>query len=534
MGVATTERHAVLAMQLDATTEAMRTVTFMGRAFRVVPATLVQSQVLHNNLGPTYLPARVFTDAWAQLWNGIPVLVGPHPTLHGEPTSGRSATLWEERGVGWLFNVTVRHADNGRHASLVGEAWLDVARAEAVPEFATVLAALDAGSVVELSTGFPVSVSTENGVVNGQQYEMVLEPAGADHLVISTEFTGACSVADGCGLGVLNFRFTEVPPMSDKGSGEPTPPTRLAAFLERVKGILAQRSTEMAESWEQNIALLTARFGADVLNALPVSDYDRMAMLRTSLARKHGMDGCELVIVDVFSTEGLVVFYLHTPLGAQPPGSEYYRTTFTQAADGTFSFGEPERVRRVTAYEPVAGNAGAASATNHSPSQRPGCGCSHNRVEDPTMDATQKQELVQELTSGFATLLKPLQDKMDSVTETAVNAAKEAVTAALAPVTASLEAVNAQVKALQDAANAEKEAERKALIEALSTNERTPFTAAELEAQPVDALRKMAMLAKLDVTSFAGRGAPRSVAVNAGDEPAFIEPKPYFAKSATN
>ena len=75
-----------------------RTETFMDRSFRVIPAVMVRSQVLHNNLGVCFLPPGDVTDEWASLWNGIPVLVGSeHPTLRGVPCSGRDSNLWNER-----------------------------------------------------------------------------------------------------------------------------------------------------------------------------------------------------------------------------------------------------------------------------------------------------------------------------------------------------------------------------------------------------------------------------------------------------
>src|SRR4051812_35905041 len=103
-------------------TGASRKETFLGRAFRVIPAVLVRSQVLSNNLGVCLLPQDDITDDWAQLWNGIPVLVGPHPMDGDAPASGRDAQLWNERLGGWIFRAkAVQETSQVRH--LAGEVW---------------------------------------------------------------------------------------------------------------------------------------------------------------------------------------------------------------------------------------------------------------------------------------------------------------------------------------------------------------------------------------------------------------------------
>jgi len=192
-------------LQVTTATCAARKQQFLGRQFRVVPAVLVRAQVLHNNLGTTYLPAEEITEDWAALWNGIPVLVGPHPSMRGVASSGRTPEIWNERGVGWIFGAK---ADNDKDGvrRLTGEVWLDESRAGSVKGFDVILDSLDRGKHVELSTGFPTQSDAAMGVHNGETYELVLHPAGADHLIISTEMTGACAVADGCGLGANEER----------------------------------------------------------------------------------------------------------------------------------------------------------------------------------------------------------------------------------------------------------------------------------------------------------------------------------------
>ena len=178
-----------------------------GRDHLVVPAVLVQAQVLHNNLGSTFLPPDEITDEWAEEWNGVPVIIHDHPSRRGIPISARTPEIWNSRGVGYVFSAHV--ARNGT-TQLKAEVWLDMARAEQLGELQTIVSRLHAGEPVELSTGFLSMTEEVSGVNNGESYEKILRPRGADHLAIFVDKTGACSLEDGCGLGVQEFIPTPV------------------------------------------------------------------------------------------------------------------------------------------------------------------------------------------------------------------------------------------------------------------------------------------------------------------------------------
>ena len=173
----------------------IRTATLHGRDFRVVPAVLVQEQVLRNNLGATFLPGEEITDAFASAANGAPVLTD-HPVKRGLPASGRTPEIMNEIGVGFLFNV---RAEPGR---LIGDVWIDPTRAADVGDLTAILERLEGSETVELSTGFKARIEATKGVFNGESYDLVIRPMGFDHLAIFARKTGACSVEDGCGLGV--------------------------------------------------------------------------------------------------------------------------------------------------------------------------------------------------------------------------------------------------------------------------------------------------------------------------------------------
>lgn len=170
--------------------------TLEGREHVVVPATLVQEQVLNNNLGKTFLPADEITDTWADIANHAPVLVD-HPRQRGRPVSAKDPTVLNAQGVGRLFNV---RAEDGK---LKGDVFLDPSRRDDIEALDAVLERVESGYPVELSTSFPVRESEDRqGVHNGETFEKVIRPGGFDHLAVFVDKEGACSVEDGCGLGI--------------------------------------------------------------------------------------------------------------------------------------------------------------------------------------------------------------------------------------------------------------------------------------------------------------------------------------------
>ncbi len=501
----TDPRFVVMGVTLDA--RQSRTQSFMGRPFRVIPAVLLRSQVVENNLGRVLTPAAAFTDEWANAWNGIPVLVGPHPTMHGQPVSGRSPELWEERGAGWLFNVRVDQ-ESAEIRRLLGEAWIDESRAPTIAGLPEVLERVSTNAAVELSTGFAAQVDAQQGTFQGAEYDAILTPLNADHLVVSTEMTGACSVRAGCGLGVRNSE--------EIMTTEKVDAVKASTVLERVAEFLRfTPKEEKASPWSDNVARNVQRQFVDATN-LEASDQERANFIRHALQTKLGGSDREVVITDVFSDAKQVVFWYHTPHGCVPPGAEFFRVLFTEA-EGGFTFTEPERVRRMTSYEPV------GAALNAAPNHAHTCGCA---TQEDTMNENDKKELMKDFGEVVANAMTPVLERMTKIENGAKEVAEAVVNAAKAEFKSQFDALSAKVDGALKVVNAERDAERQALVTELSTNERTQFSATELESKPLEELRKIAHLAKVDVTQYSGRGAPRAIATNA-DEPSFAEPVPY-------
>lgn len=172
----------------------MRDGELMGRRMRIIPAVMVREQVLNNNLGATFLPADEIA-ASVDAWNGMPVVLR-HPTHNGTPVSARTEATLNARGLGIVLNA---RAEDG---ALKADLYLDVERMAAIPDAHEMLERFGQGQIGELSTGFNTRLERADGEYQGRRYSAIMRAIQPDHLALLPDERGACSVADGCGLGV--------------------------------------------------------------------------------------------------------------------------------------------------------------------------------------------------------------------------------------------------------------------------------------------------------------------------------------------
>jgi len=165
-----------------------------GREHAVAPVVALVAGVVNGEL----ITAEELS-AFAQAWDGRPVPLR-HPLANdGTPISANSPGVIEGQVVGQIFNM---RADGDR---LVGEMWLDVAKCERLGGDAlATLRRLEAGEVVEVSTGYFCEIEQTPGVFNGQEYTGIQRNLRPDHVALLPDEIGACSVADGCGAGRFN------------------------------------------------------------------------------------------------------------------------------------------------------------------------------------------------------------------------------------------------------------------------------------------------------------------------------------------
>lgn len=170
--------------------------TLQGRNHLVVPAVLVKSMVLGDELLTTQA-MQDSAERW--LWEGRPVTVW-HTEKHGEWASAGLPDLAERQQIGTVRNVRYRSRD----AALVGELWIDLELAGNVESGTEIVEAFRNGDIVEGSTGYWCKTAAEAGKHNGTPYRAKQLELDPDHYALLPGGIGKCSVADGCGAPRLN------------------------------------------------------------------------------------------------------------------------------------------------------------------------------------------------------------------------------------------------------------------------------------------------------------------------------------------
>lgn len=172
----------------------LREEQFEGRAHLVAPVVALVEGVHQGSAGPVYYPPNEIGSIIAA-WNGVPIPIN-HPSDNGQALSANDPKILEERCVGRFFNA--EFDSNG--AKLKGELWLDIERMERLaPE---ILADIQAGRPVEVSTAMWFDIDEAPGSWRGEQYIGTVSNFRPDHIALLPEEAGACSWADGCGVRV--------------------------------------------------------------------------------------------------------------------------------------------------------------------------------------------------------------------------------------------------------------------------------------------------------------------------------------------
>ena len=165
---------------------------FEGRDHLVAPVVMLVEGVHAGSLGPIYYPSEEIAK-FPGAWNGIPIPIY-HPEQDGFPVSANSPEILESRNAGRVFGA--RSVEGGK--KLKAELWFDVAKLQAIDP--SLLTRINSGETVEVSTGLFLEEEEKEGVWNGETYMAIARNFRPDHLAVLPGATGACSVADGCGI----------------------------------------------------------------------------------------------------------------------------------------------------------------------------------------------------------------------------------------------------------------------------------------------------------------------------------------------
>lgn len=173
-----------------------------GKAWWVAPATSLPGDgVLSGSKGVLHYPAK-HVEASTPHWDGKPITLN-HPS--DQFTGARLAAKHRpDLHLGFVSDSVIR---NGK---LRHQLWFNEQRTAALAP--QVLANLKRGQPIELSTGL-FTDNEESPGVNGQgrPYTHVARNYRPDHIAVLEHETGACSINDGCGVGVVNERAVVAP-----------------------------------------------------------------------------------------------------------------------------------------------------------------------------------------------------------------------------------------------------------------------------------------------------------------------------------
>lgn len=289
----------------------VRRETLYGREYLVAPTTLIVPGVLNGSGGPIYYSSEEIVRN-ARDWNNMPLVVY-HPTNNGKPTSARDPSVLNNRGVGFVLNA--KGSDDG---SLVAESWFEIESTRRVDN--RIIDALEDGTNIEISTGlFPQELvpAPEGAVFNDTAYDFEAHGLTPDHLAILPDQTGACSLADGCGVLV-----NKLCKCSDESN------CQCPVMVE----------TSDSDGFKHNC--IVHRDGDEWLVANEMSHGDLHSALSKELSSKFTQDEPGAWISEVF--DDFIIYW---------QGDDLYKLSYSKS-DGSVSLGSetPQKVIRETNF----------------------------------------------------------------------------------------------------------------------------------------------------------------------------------------
>jgi hypothetical protein len=307
-------------------------------------------------------------------WNGRPLVMN-HPVVNGTPVCANQPEILEEYQIGIVFNASVP----GK--KLVVEAWVDNERASSLNDAsAEALARMQAGDIVEVSTGLYTGVEDQEGTYNGEQYFGVWRDIVPDHLaILESGLVGACSIADGCGTNRMNTMAKRVNSVNDAWRVFSKSQALIKPNADDAAGTAGTTDCEckkkkMAASKDPNSN--NAPTGEELLAPTAVSSEEILANLRACMI-PDGMltsDAAQLVATQLRATLGEETdgwFYTYV-LGMTADKVVYmiysdeesstYQRSFSIASDGSsVTLGSDiEAVNLITKIVPRANDSGAS------------------------------------------------------------------------------------------------------------------------------------------------------------------------------
>ena len=170
----------------------IETITWNGGEYYKMFAVLLVEGVHHGvGGGPLFYPKETL-EAFAEYWAGKPAVLYHPPDEDGIPTSANTPEYIDGKGLGFVFEPYYEDA------KLKANVYLEKVKTDKLfPDFNI---RVSRGNTVELSTAGNMGIDFTKGEWNNEEYDGIVTGIFPDHLAILPDQTGACSVADGCGI----------------------------------------------------------------------------------------------------------------------------------------------------------------------------------------------------------------------------------------------------------------------------------------------------------------------------------------------
>jgi hypothetical protein len=222
-----------------------------GRDHLIVPVIMMVEGVHIGSFGPLFHSIEELGKI-PESWNGRPVVIN-HPEVGGINVSANDPDIIDSQTVGYIYNTYVK--DNKK---LAAEAWIDEEKLRLLSE--EILILIQAGMPLEVSLGMFLEEELTAGDWNGEHYEAIARNLRPDHLALLPGAVGACSLADGCGLGVnksddlsINLIKKEVSKMADITACAPCVKKKVDELIANSQGKYTESHREMLETLSEDL-----------------------------------------------------------------------------------------------------------------------------------------------------------------------------------------------------------------------------------------------------------------------------------------
>jgi hypothetical protein len=438
---------------------------FEGAEHLVARVVMMVEGVHCGSGGPQYYTPDILS-LFAEAWSGVPVPVYHPHDVNGDPMSCNNPDILETQNVGRMFNVRFEENVHGDLGGLVGEAWINVSRAEEV--YPGLVDRIENGEVIEVSTGMYAVNDGVPGVWNEENYGGSVNDIRPDHLAILPDQQGACSTADGCGIRV-NIEKSLLTANKAKGMGE-----KLSQYaINRVSFFL--------------------------------NEMGKVELLRQLQRLADEMDGPANgihFVEEVYETNCII-----RREGGQQPGTKYFRMAYEVNENGVASFaGQSEEVVRKVSYvarRTQTQNKGEETMAGKKDEQTANEGCCKEKIDaiiahEATMFTEDDREHLEALPEVMLDKMLPVENTEEDPPPVE-NEEEAPVEEEVQALTSSDYIKNAPPEigdVLMDAMAARNE-KRKDLIDKITGNEHNMFSAQELAEKST---HELTMLAKLAFT----------------------------------